>query len=93
MRKLTMKKIENVIELHEKMSGAYFFSSPCNSAGRRSYEAFNSLTTEFTHDKQKIKIIQETTCSAKNIYYKMRIFVNNKEVKKDIRFLKKMIKA
>ena len=93
MKKITIMKIEKAIDLHENMRNSYFWTSYNNANSRQSYEKNNSLTTEFTHNKEKIKVVQETTCSCKNIYYKMKIFVNGKETNKDVRFLKKMIKA
>lgn len=91
MKKVTIERIKMAIELHENMKGCYFYSSPCNSHGRRSYEKRNSLTTKFTYKKQKIEIKQVTDCSCKNVYYKMLIIIDNEETKKDLRFLKKLI--
>ena len=42
-----VSKLETVVELHEKMKGAYFYNSPQNATQRRLYEQRNSLVTEF----------------------------------------------
>ncbi len=85
------QKIINVINLHEKMKGAYFYKSPGNASSRRYYEKQNSLITKFSYKKQKIEIKQETTCSCKNVYYKMTIYIEGEKTNKNIKFLKSLL--
>ena len=85
------QKIENILTLHEKMKKAYFFAPPQKAKSRREYEEYNSKKTTTTHKGQKIEVAQITECSCKNVYYKMTIFVNGSQTKKDVRFLKSMI--
>lgn len=85
-------KLQKVLELHEKMRGAYFYTPPCSARGRRSYERQNSLNTSVVDDQgNEILIQQETSCSCRNVYYKMKIFINGEKTKKDIRFVKKLL--
>jgi hypothetical protein len=90
---INKNQLESIINLHEKMRGCYFYSSPQNASSRRSYERYNSLTSEFEHNNQKITVIQDTECSCKNVYYSMKIYIDDKLVNKDIRFVKKILNA
>ncbi len=87
-----MKNLQNIIDLHEKMRGAYFFSPPSFASGRRSYENRNSLTTNFIHDGQSVRVEQDTRCSCRNVYYSMKIYVNGQITGKNIRFIKSVLK-
>jgi len=86
------KQLNEVIYLHEKMKGAYFFKPPCNAASRRLYEEKNSLITLFSFENNEYKVMQTTNCSCNNIYYKMSIFENDQLTNKDIRFIKKVLR-
>ena len=85
-------KLNSIIQLHDKMKNCFFWSSPSSSASRRNYESYNSLESSVMYNNQVIKVIQNTSCSCKNIYYSMKIYVNDELVNKDIRFIKKMLK-
>ena len=87
-----IKKLEAVVDLHEKMRKSYFFSSPSVAALRRRYEENNSLETTLVHKNDKICIKQITKCSCRHVYYSMSIYVNDELVNKDIRFVKKIIR-
>ena len=87
-----MKNLEKVIELHEKMKNSYFYSSPSSATSRRLYEKYNSLTTELSAKGDKIEIIQDTSCSCKNVYYSMKILINGNSSGKNISFVKKLMK-
>lgn len=89
----TARTLQDIIDLHEKMRGAYFYTPPGNATGRRSYERKNSMTTEFEYAGQRIEIVQDTQCSCKNVYYKMSINIDGRGTNKDIRFVKKMLKS
>ncbi len=80
---------EKVVELNEKMGGAYFFSPPSSASGRRSYEKQNSLQGQFRLKGNIYEISLETDCSCKIVYFRRNIKVNGQ--KKDIRAIKKAI--
>jgi hypothetical protein len=86
-------ELNSIINLHEKMRNSYFWSSPSVAASRRDYEKYNSNDYEFSFENQKIRVLQDTSCSCKNIYYSMKIFIDDKIVNKDIRFIKKIYKS
>lgn len=88
----TIETLNKVLELHEKMKGAYFYNPPTKASSRRYYEECNSLTSEFEYKGDVYKIQQETSCSCKNIYYKIRYYKNGEPFDKDIRFIKKVLK-
>jgi hypothetical protein len=89
----TTEKLYDILHLHEKMRKAYFYTPPSCASGRRWYEKKNSLTSEFELGGQKIKVVQETTCSCRHVYYKMAIYIDGQQTKKDIRFIKKALKS
>jgi hypothetical protein len=73
------------------MRGCYFYSSPYSAASRRSYERCNSMTTEFELDGQQIRVEQGTTCSCRNVYYKMTIYIDGEKTTKNIRYIKTLL--
>ena len=89
---IMLKNLQAIINLHDKMKGSYFYHSPSSASSRRSYEKYNSLTTEFEFDGQQIRVEQGTRCSCKNVYYSMSIYING-VCGKDIRFIKKLLKS
>lgn len=92
MEKKLLIKLDAVIELHEKMSRSYFYSPPATASKRRYYEDANSLETVFEYKGDKILVLQDTQCSCKHVYYTVDYFINGEQVKKDIRFIKKIRK-
>lgn len=84
--------LQDVIILHESMRGAYFFQSPRVAAQRRRYEEKHSLETAFEFEGMQIEIKQITNCSCNNIYYCMKIYIDGTYQKKDIRFVKGILK-
>ena len=74
------------------MKGCYFYSSPSVASMRRSYEDYNSMTVAFMLDGKQIRVEQDTTCSSRNVYYKMTIFINDEVTNKNIRFIKSILK-
>ena len=86
------KDLKDIIELHERMRYAYFYSPPCTSRGRREYEKCFSMNTEFTHKGQDIFVSQETNCSCNHVYYKMHIMIDGEWTIKDIRFIKRILR-
>jgi len=94
MRNTTATKtnLEQIIALHASMKGCYFYTPPCGATGRRAYEKNHSLTTEFDVDGQHIRVEQGTSCSCSNVYYSMSIYIDGQKIRKDIRFIKSMLK-
>lgn len=84
------KEIQRAIDLHTSMRNSYLWNSRGNASYRRWYEDNHSLVTEFEHDGQVIRVEQGTWCSCRNVYYKMKIFINGVCSSKDVRFLKKL---
>lgn len=93
MTTLSKNALQSIIDLHEKMKGAYFYTPPASAAGRRAYETKNSMATEFDVDGQKVEVVQSASCSCKNVYYKMTICIDGNATSKDIRFIKKLLKS
>jgi hypothetical protein len=89
MKKITKSRIEQLIELHEKMGNSYFWSPPAGAASRRSYELRYSDSENFTYDGYEYNISLETICSCKHIYYTGKIYVDGN--RKDIRALKNLL--
>lgn len=90
-KKELIKKLQNVLTLHERMRHCYMFSSPSTAAKRRGYEYYNSLDTEFEYKGNHYRITQDTSCSCAHVYYYINYFMNGRLVKKDIRFVKKLL--
>lgn len=88
----TVPILEAIIRLHDKMRGSYFYTPPSSAASRRNYESTHSLTTEFEVNGQAIRVEQTTSCSCRNVYYKMHVYASTPEglayTKKDIRYIK-----
>lgn len=86
--KITKQKIDQMIELHEKMSKSYFWNPPSLAYARRNYEEKYSMSAIFSHNEHEYNVELKTKCSCKHIYYSGSIYVDGK--KKDIRALKKL---
>jgi hypothetical protein len=87
------EKLEEIIALHDSMRNCYFWNGVGNSRSRRWYEEKHSLTTNFDFEGDSYKVEQITTCSCRNVYYKMYIYKNDERFNKDIRFIKKVLKT
>jgi hypothetical protein len=84
-------RISQILDLHEKMRNAYFWTPPGAANARRSYESRNSdsfncefeLVTQLK-TKQKVQKISlelecDTSCSCKNVYYHGRFYENGRK--------------
>lgn len=91
-KKVLLAQLEAIIRLHEKMRGSYFYSPPRNASSRRNYEEYNSLETTFEYNGDTIRVSQDTRCSCRNVYYSVNYYINDEPVRKDIRFIKKILK-
>jgi len=87
-----IQTLNRIIDLHECMKGAYFFTPPNDAQSRRRYEDKHTLYSEFEYKGNRYYVKQETTCSCRNVYYKISYYENNNLVYKDIRFIKRILK-
>ena len=88
----TTSPLDSIIDLHERMRGAYFFLPPANSYARRVYENKNSMTSEVKTTSGHYVVRQDTECSCRKVYYRMTInlLIDGQEVRtnKTIRYIK-----
>lgn len=82
-------KVREIIALHGQMRHTYFWTPRGNRAYRDTYAAERSNEVEFYHQGRRIHVNQETTCSTRNIYYSLSVYVDG--VKKDVRVLRKIV--
>lgn len=60
-----------IIATAEKFKNAYFFNSPKNASGRRSYEKLYSIPeTAFEYNGDTYTVEYNVTCSCNNVYAK-----------------------
>ncbi len=83
------KRIAEILNTHENMKNCYFWSPPGNASGRRRYEEQRENSLSFNLAGKAYDIIQECSCSCKNIYFSTNIRIDGE--KKDIRSLKRLI--
>ena len=58
-----------IIATAEKFKNAYFFNSPKNASGRRSYEKLYSIPeTAFEYNGDTYTVEYNVTCSCSNVY-------------------------
>lgn len=86
------RKLEAVIDLHEKMKGVYFWHAESSAGGRRSCEKKNSLTTDFEWNGDKYRIEQITECTCSHTEFHTNYYINGEWVRADIRLVKKILK-
>ena len=86
-----IKKLVDVLDLHNKMRKSYFFTPPLHASQRRKYEVSNSLYTVFRWKGDEYEINQETSCSCRYVYYHVSYKKNGCEIKADIRFVKRIL--
>lgn len=89
--KKLLEKLNDVLCLHDKMKGAYFFTPPRVASMRRRYEENNSLETEFSYKGDDYLVSQVTNCSCKNVYYSVSYYKNGTLISADIRLIKKIV--
>lgn len=80
----------SIIATAEKFKNAYFFSSPKNASGRRSYEKFYSIPeTTFVYNGDEYTVEYSVICSCNNVYAKGCYTKNGKKV--TLRTIKKIV--
>jgi len=80
-------EIISIIQAHNKYKNSYFWNPPGNASSRRYMEFEHTL--EFSLNGDVYEVIQQLDCSCRNVYYSLRIYLN--DTKKDIRLLKKLV--
>jgi len=81
------ERLKEVIDLHERYKGAYFWRPHTHAAQRRAAEWSNRLV--FTYGGHEYSISQAYQESCRNCYYTCKIWVDGQ--KKDIRAVKKIL--
>jgi len=84
-----IEEIRTVVETHEQMKKAYFFRPPSSARQRRAYEEDRCASIRFVFDDKTYRITQTTTCSCKNVYYNLEVWVDG--YKKNVRTLKSLL--
>lgn len=83
-------KLEKIIELHQTMKNSYFFKIDLEI--KEMYEESHSRITDFIWNNEKYKIVQETRVNEQGfVNYKVHYFIDDIEIKADIRMIKKIL--
>ena len=80
--------VREIVAIHDEMAGCYFWTPRGNRAQRDEYAEERTNGIVFFHKGRRVKVEQDTTCSAKNVYYSLGVWVDG--VKKDVRVLRKI---
>ena len=86
IQKQMLKKVNDVIDHHEKHSKSYFWSPPSNASTKRSEEQRKSFSVQIG----KFLFISDVSCSCKNYYYRSE-FKEGSEIK-NLRCFRKLQK-
>lgn len=92
---MIISRIEEIINEAERMKGAYFYTSPMNASGRRSYEKFHSHSpVEWVEGGHKYSAKYTVECSCRNVYAKGYYYKDDKKttltaIKNSLKRLKK----
>jgi hypothetical protein len=81
--------LKSILINHDYMKGCYFWRAPRSAWQRRKLEEENSIDLDLVINGQKLVIRQETSVSAKHVYYSLSVHVDGK--KKDVRAVKKAL--
>ena len=79
-------KLNNIIELHERMRGEQLLPLPQDEIQQKRYAFAHTMHTSFVVDNDIYKIHQVTTCTTK-ITYHLTILKNGIKLRADIRYL------
>lgn len=88
---LLHEELLEVIDWHESMKNSYFWTGYSSASLRRNWEQRNNKELSFTYDKKHYYIAQNASMTCKNVYTSLTVEVD--EEKKDVRAIKKVIKA
>lgn len=58
-----------MLDHHDRMKNAYFFTPPQSASSRRSYEKYHSMKVEFEYEGHTYAYESECECSCKNVYF------------------------
>ena len=59
-----------MLDHHDRMKNAYFFTPPQSASSRRSYEKYHTLDIEFEYRGHTYSYESECDCSCRNVYFK-----------------------
>lgn len=86
--KRIISRLNGIIAEHERHKKCYFWSPPGSASQRRAAEFEMELI--FNLDGKRYVIIQEKSCSCKNVYFSTSIRINGE--KKNITAVKRLLK-
>lgn len=75
-KQIIIQKLQQVMDLHKKMSKSYFYNPPTHASARRLYEKENSLETEVEVDGVTYRFVQTTNCSCRYVYYDIKYYID-----------------
>lgn len=81
-----------VVDVHNEIKERHLNLGMRSTDYRQKYEEKHSTHYIFTINDEKIEIEQRTRISNNYTYYNMYITINDVETKKDIRYIKKLLK-
>jgi hypothetical protein len=86
------EELKSRIELHESLKSAFFWTPPQLATARRTFEASHSKAPLVLGLGGALVISTEsnTSCSCKNVYYRLSVTVNGK--RSDVRTLRGLLK-
>jgi len=90
MPEIATQDLKSFVEHWNKFKGAYFWTPPGSSSGRRSYEKQNSRALTGRYFGKEINLSVDVGCSCKNVYVTKSACVDGE--KKTIASVKALIK-
>lgn len=79
----------NIVFIHSKMRDAYVWGRVMHPAHRDIAISEANTDIKFCFDGILVNVVQTCTYYNKQVYYKLYVYVNG--VRKDVRFLKKLL--
>ena len=72
-------KVQRALANHERYHNSYFWQPPGSASGRRAQEKRDSWTVRFRRQGVHYEYQSRVSCSARNVYYRGRFFVNGEQ--------------
>lgn len=91
VQRITREELEKAIAHFERFGKTYFWTPPCNAAGRRAEEKRNSKEWEFTVNGEQVIAKVEISCSVRNYYAHRSVTVGEERKKMMVPYLKKCL--
>lgn len=82
MRKDLIQKIkaaQEMLDHHEQMRKAYFFTPPSIADMRRRYERKHTISESFEYDGHTYEYLSHCHCSCRNVYFKDNFLFDDKK--------------